>query len=167
MRNPSCRTLQRFSRSASLLVLAPPIVATDQSVGECLPAPVGANFVLFGRPVSQQERTLATAGDRMDVPPVDGDWVDRPVVLASLSRYRGIVIAATVLAALLCYGLASLQPVQYKAEAMLILRNPGAPSLVAGSNGPTADAERGRNRQAGRHRHLVAGADPRAADRPQ
>ncbi|HEX8860309.1 MAG TPA: hypothetical protein VGC06_14710 [Actinomycetes bacterium] len=78
----------------------------------------------------------------MDLPPGDGDWLDRPGVLASLSRYRGMVIAVTVLAALLCYGLASLLPVQYKAEAMLILRNPGAPSLVAGSNGSTADADR-------------------------
>jgi tyrosine-protein kinase len=95
-----------------------------------------------GGPVSQQERSLAVAGDRMDLPPGDGEWVDRPGVLASLSRYRGIVIAVTVLAALLCYGLASLLPVQYKAEAMLILRNPGAPSLVAGSNGPTSDADR-------------------------
>ncbi len=92
--------------------------------------------------MSQQERSLAAAGDRMDLSPGDGDWVDRPGVLASLSRYRGVVIAVTVLAALLCYGLASLLPVQYKAEAMLILRNSGAPSLVAGSNGSTADADR-------------------------
>jgi len=78
--------------------------------------------------VSQQERSLAAAGDRMDFPPGDGDWVDRPGVLASLSRYRGIVIAATVLAAPLCYGLAGLLPVQYKAEAMLILRTPVRPA---------------------------------------
>jgi uncharacterized protein involved in exopolysaccharide biosynthesis len=78
----------------------------------------------------------------MDVEPADGDWADRPGVLASLSRYRGIVIAVTLLAVLLGYGLASLLPVQYKAEALLILRNPGAPSIVSGSSGSTPDADR-------------------------
>jgi Mrp family chromosome partitioning ATPase len=91
--------------------------------------------------VRSDDRSLAVTGDRMDLPG-DGDWIDRPGVLASLSRYRGIVIAVTLLAALLGYGLASLLPVQYKAEAMLILRNPGAPSLVAGASGSTTDADR-------------------------
>jgi Mrp family chromosome partitioning ATPase/capsular polysaccharide biosynthesis protein len=91
--------------------------------------------------VRSDDRSPAVTGDRMDLPG-DGDWIDRPGVLASLSRYRGIVIAVTLLAALLGFGLASLLPVQYKAEAMLILRDPGAPSLVAGTSGSTTDADR-------------------------
>lgn len=87
------------------------------------------------------DRSLAVAGDRMDLPG-DGDWADRPGVLASLARYRGIVIAVTLLAALLGFALASVLPVQYKAEALLILRDPGAPSLVASASGSTSDADR-------------------------
>jgi Mrp family chromosome partitioning ATPase/capsular polysaccharide biosynthesis protein len=74
-------------------------------------------------------------------PPGDGDWIDRPGVVASLSRYRGVVIAVTLLAGLLGYGLASLLPVRYQAEAMLILRNPSAPSLVASASGSTTNAD--------------------------
>jgi Mrp family chromosome partitioning ATPase/capsular polysaccharide biosynthesis protein len=64
----------------------------------------------------------------------DGSWGDRPGIVASLLRYRMIVVAATLLGALAGYGLAQLLPVRYQTEARLILTSPGGPSILGGGS---------------------------------
>ena len=65
----------------------------------------------------------------------DVSWGDRPGIMASLLRYRLIVVAATLLGALLAYGIAQLLPVRYQAEAGLILADPGSSSILGGDGG--------------------------------
>jgi Mrp family chromosome partitioning ATPase/capsular polysaccharide biosynthesis protein len=74
----------------------------------------------------------AAANDRWQGE-ADATWGDRPGIVASLLRYRMIVIAATLLGALAGYGLAQLLPVRYEAEASLILSDPGGPSILGGA----------------------------------
>ena len=62
----------------------------------------------------------------------DAAWGDRPGIVASLLRYRVIVVAATLLGAVAGYGLAQQLPVRYQAEASLILSDPGGPSVLGG-----------------------------------
>ena len=62
----------------------------------------------------------------------DASWGDRPGIVASLLRFRMIVLAATLLGAVAGYGLAHLLPVRYQAEASLILADPGGPSILGG-----------------------------------
>jgi capsular polysaccharide biosynthesis protein len=57
---------------------------------------------------------------------------DRPGIVASLARYREIVLATTLLGALAGYGLAQQSPVRYQADAVLILSDPGGPSVLVG-----------------------------------
>ena len=64
----------------------------------------------------------------------DVTWGDRPGIVASLLRYRSIVVAATLLGAVVGYGIAELGPVRYKAHAALILSDPGAPSVLGGGD---------------------------------
>jgi Mrp family chromosome partitioning ATPase/capsular polysaccharide biosynthesis protein len=70
-------------------------------------------------------------GDRWQGEP-DGSWGDRPGIVASLLRYRMIVVAATLLGALVGFGLAQLLPVRYQTEARLHLTSPGDPSILGG-----------------------------------
>jgi Mrp family chromosome partitioning ATPase/capsular polysaccharide biosynthesis protein len=65
-------------------------------------------------------------------PEADEPWVDRPGILASLLRYRTIVVAAILLGAVAGYGIAQLLPVRYEAQAMLILTDPGGPTVLGG-----------------------------------
>ena len=62
----------------------------------------------------------------------DTTWGDRPGIVASLLRYRVIVVAATLLGAVAGYGLAQQLPVRYQAEAAMILSDPGGPSVLGG-----------------------------------
>ena len=62
----------------------------------------------------------------------DVTWGDRPGIVASLLRYRMIVVAATLLGAVAGYGIAQLLPVRYQAEAVLIVSDPGVPSVLGG-----------------------------------
>jgi Mrp family chromosome partitioning ATPase len=62
----------------------------------------------------------------------DASWGDRPGIVASLLRFRVIVVAATLLGAVAGYGLAQLLPVRYQAEASLIPADPGGPSILGG-----------------------------------
>jgi Mrp family chromosome partitioning ATPase/capsular polysaccharide biosynthesis protein len=71
----------------------------------------------------------------------DASWGDRPGIMASLLRYRMIVIAATLLGALAGYGLAQLLPVRYQAEASLILSDPGGPSILGGTALDSSDRQ--------------------------
>ena len=54
--------------------------------------------------------------------------------MASLVRYRTIVVAATLLGAVAGYGIAQLLPVRYQAQAVLIPADPGGPSVLGGGN---------------------------------
>jgi Mrp family chromosome partitioning ATPase/capsular polysaccharide biosynthesis protein len=62
----------------------------------------------------------------------DASWSDRPGIVASLLRFRMIVVAATLLGAVAGFGLAQLLPVRYEAEASLIPADPGGPSVLGG-----------------------------------
>jgi tyrosine-protein kinase len=64
----------------------------------------------------------------------DATWGDRPGIVASLLRYGGIVVGATLLAAVAGYGIAQLFPVRYQADAGLILSDPGGPSVLGGGD---------------------------------
>jgi uncharacterized protein involved in exopolysaccharide biosynthesis/Mrp family chromosome partitioning ATPase len=57
---------------------------------------------------------------------------DRPGIVASLLRYWVIVVAATLLGAVAGYGIAQQLPVRYQADAVLILSDPGGPSVLGG-----------------------------------
>ncbi len=59
---------------------------------------------------------------------------DRPGIVASLRRYREIVVAATLLGAVVGYALAQRLPVRYQADATLILSDPGGPSVLGGGD---------------------------------
>ena len=58
--------------------------------------------------------------------------VDRPGIVASLLRYRVVVVTATLLGALAGYGVAQLLPVRYQAGAKLVVSDPGGPSVLGG-----------------------------------
>jgi Mrp family chromosome partitioning ATPase len=60
--------------------------------------------------------------------------VGRPGVVASLLRYWEVVVAATVLGAVVGYGVAQQGPVRYQADAVLIVSDPGGPSVVGGGD---------------------------------
>jgi Mrp family chromosome partitioning ATPase len=64
----------------------------------------------------------------------DATWGDRPGIVASLLRYRRIVVAATLLGAVAGYGIAQMAPVRYQADAVLILSDPGPPSVLGGGD---------------------------------
>jgi Mrp family chromosome partitioning ATPase/capsular polysaccharide biosynthesis protein len=84
----------------------------------------------------------AAPNDRRQVE-ADESWGDRPGIVASLLRYRLIVVAVTLLGAMAGYGIAQLLPVRYQAEAVLIPSDPGGPSIVGGGGTslPSSDRE--------------------------
>jgi Mrp family chromosome partitioning ATPase/capsular polysaccharide biosynthesis protein len=77
----------------------------------------------------------------------DGVWAEEdaaregPGILSSLWRYRRIVAAATLLAALAGYGAARLQPARYEAQAAMILRDPGSPGVLGGDSSQSVDLD--------------------------
>jgi Mrp family chromosome partitioning ATPase len=92
--------------------------------------------------VTPEQRSLAARDEQFRPGAADGDFDDRPGVLASLERYRVVVVAVTLLAAAVAFIFSSLLPVKYKAEATLILRDPSARSALQGSGGSTQDVDR-------------------------
>jgi capsular polysaccharide biosynthesis protein len=80
----------------------------------------------------------ATSNDRWQAE-ADEPLADRPGILASLWRYRLIVLVVMLLGAVAGYGLAQRLPVRYEAEASLILSDPGGPSFLGGSPLPSSD----------------------------
>jgi Mrp family chromosome partitioning ATPase len=62
--------------------------------------------------------------------------------VASLRRYRLIVVAVTLVSALVGYGIAQQQPVRYEAQAGLILADPGGSSTLGGASGSISDTDR-------------------------
>ena len=75
--------------------------------------------------------TEAASNDRWP-PEAEDPRVDRPGIVASLLRYRIIVVTATLLGALAGYGIAQLLPVRYQGEATMVLADPGGPSILGG-----------------------------------
>jgi capsular polysaccharide biosynthesis protein len=71
----------------------------------------------------------------------DATWGDRPGIVASLLRYCVIVVAATLLGAVAGYGITQLLPVRYQADAVLILSDPGDPSVLGGDALASSDRE--------------------------
>jgi uncharacterized protein involved in exopolysaccharide biosynthesis len=67
---------------------------------------------------------------------------DRPGIVASLWRYRLIVIAAILVGAAAGYGIAQLLPVRYEAEASLIMSDPGDPLVVGGTGNSLSSDDR-------------------------
>jgi uncharacterized protein involved in exopolysaccharide biosynthesis len=84
----------------------------------------------------------ATPNDRWQA---DADEVraDRPGIVASLLRYRWIVVAVTLAGALAGYGIAQLLPVRYEAAASLILSDPGDPFVLGGADSSPSSSDRG------------------------
>ena len=60
----------------------------------------------------------------------DGPWVRGPGLLRSLWRYRLVIVAVTALAAIAGCAVALLLPAKYEAEASLLLRDPGSPTVL-------------------------------------
>jgi uncharacterized protein involved in exopolysaccharide biosynthesis len=69
------------------------------------------------------ERWQAEADERLS---------DRPGIVASLLRYRLIVVVATLLGAVAGYGVAQQMPVRNESEASLILSDPGGRAWLGG-----------------------------------
>ena len=73
----------------------------------------------------------------------DGAWVRGPGLLRSLWRYRLVIVAVTVLAAIAGYAVALLLPAKYEAQARLFLRDPGSPAVLNLSGFPVQSGDRG------------------------
>lgn len=73
----------------------------------------------------------------------DGAWVRGPGLLRSLWRYRLLIVAVTVLAAIAGYAVALLLPAKYEAQARLFLRDPGSPAVLNLSDFPVQSGDRG------------------------
>jgi Mrp family chromosome partitioning ATPase len=90
-------------------------------------------------------------------------WDGGPSLLASLWRYRWLVLAGVLLAALVGYGLSVRKAPQYEAVARVFLSLPGASAIPGAGNVPAVDPDRFMRNQA-----LVIGSSPvifRAAER--
>ena len=80
------------------------------------------------------DRPAETASNGRWQPEADEPWVDRPGIVASLLRYRLLVVVMMLLGALAGWGLAKMLPVRYEANAALILSDPGGPSILGGGS---------------------------------
>ena len=83
----------------------------------------------------------ATPNDRWQAEP-DEPRADRPGILASLWRYRLVVIAAIVAGAAAGYGISQRLPVRYEAEASAIMSDPGDPLVVGGTGNSLSSDDR-------------------------
>jgi len=72
----------------------------------------------------------------------DDTWGDRPGIVASLLRYRWLVVAVTVMAAVAGYAVSQVLPIRYEAETTVILRDPGMPAILDDSRStPSVDLQ--------------------------
>jgi uncharacterized protein involved in exopolysaccharide biosynthesis len=83
----------------------------------------------------------STPNDHWQAEP-DEPQADRPGIVASLWRYRLIVIAAILVGAAAGYGIAQLLPDRYEAEASLIMSDPGDPLVIGGSGNSLSSDDR-------------------------
>ena len=60
----------------------------------------------------------------------DGAWVGGPGLVASMWRYRLVIVAVAALGAVVGYAVSLLLPSQYAAHASLYLRDPGSPTVL-------------------------------------
>ncbi len=60
----------------------------------------------------------------------DSGWADGPGLVASLWRYRLVIVAVTAMAAVVGYGAGLLLPARYEAQAKVYLRDPGSPAVL-------------------------------------
>jgi capsular polysaccharide biosynthesis protein len=86
-------------------------------------------------------QTEPPSNDRWQAEP-DTSWGDRPGIVASLLRYRVIVVAAALLGAVAGYFIAQQLPVRYRAEAVLILSDPGDPTVLGGGGSALGSSDR-------------------------
>ena len=87
------------------------------------------------------DRLAETASNGRWHPEADEPWVERPGIVASLLRYRLLVVTVMLLGGLAGWGLAQMLPFRYEANAVLILSDPGGPSVV-GAGGSLASSDR-------------------------
>jgi len=80
------------------------------------------------------DRRAEATSDERGWSETNDTWGDRPGIVASLSRYRLVVVAVTVVAAVVGYAASSRLPVRYQAQATLILRDPGMPGILSGGS---------------------------------
>jgi capsular polysaccharide biosynthesis protein len=59
---------------------------------------------------------------------------DRPGFVASLLRYRIVIVAVTLFGALAGYAVSFMLPVRYQAKAVLIISDPGGPTVLGNTN---------------------------------
>jgi Mrp family chromosome partitioning ATPase/capsular polysaccharide biosynthesis protein len=83
----------------------------------------------------------ATSHDSWQADPAE-PRADRPGIVASLLRYRLIVVAVTLLGALAGYGIAQAQPTRYEAKADLVMSDPGGSSILGGASSSISDTDR-------------------------
>jgi Mrp family chromosome partitioning ATPase len=83
--------------------------------------------------VTTDRRAEATS-DQRHLAETDYTWDDRPGIVASLWRYRLVVVVVLVIAAVAGYAASSLLPVRYEAQATVILRDPGMPGILGGAS---------------------------------
>ena len=88
--------------------------------------------------MTDQPAEAASSNERWQ-PEADEPLSDRPGIVASLLRYRLIVVVATLLGAVAGYGVAQETPVQYESEASLILSDPGGPAWLGDNPLPSSD----------------------------
>src|SRR6266511_1917845 len=94
-----------------------------------------------GSSVTTDRRPEATSDERWRVE-ADDTWGDRPGIVASLLRYRWLVVAVTVMAAVAGYAVSQVLPIRYEAETTVILRDPGMPAILDDSRStPSVDLQ--------------------------
>jgi capsular polysaccharide biosynthesis protein len=87
-----------------------------------------------------ETRAAFTSADRWHTD--DELRADRPGIVASLLRYRLIVVATILLAAVAGYSIELRQPVRYEATAGLIMSDPGDSSVLGSAGSPLSSGDR-------------------------
>ncbi|WP_433029555.1 AAA family ATPase [Actinomycetospora sp. CA-053990] len=88
----------------------------------------------------EADRNFA-ASETLSGPDRDSNWVGGPGLVASLWRYRLIIVVVTASAAVAGLALSLLLPARYEAKASLYLRDPGSPAVLTldGSQSQSGD----------------------------
>ena len=73
----------------------------------------------------------SAASETLSGPHADDTWVGGPGLIASLWRYRLVIVAVAALGAVVGYAVSLLLPSQFTAQASLYLRDPGSPTVLS------------------------------------